>query len=109
MQHVLEEGGVEVVGGAEQPEAIVEEARLLQPDAIVLGFEDRGAHQLRERVRAAAPRAKFIFWLRDETEMQVFDPGSATPRRIRASAPDALLKELVNGRDRGRTRWQRPI
>ena len=36
-----------------------------------------------------------ILWARDESEMQVFDPGNATPRRIQSTAvPDALLSEL---------------
>jgi DNA-binding NarL/FixJ family response regulator len=99
---VLEDGGLEVVGCAWQPDAIVDEARRLQPDAILLGLDDDGAAELNERVRVAVPRAKVILWPRDETEMQVFDPGSSSPRRVAVSASQALLTEL--GIDRARER-----
>jgi hypothetical protein len=36
-----------------------------------------------------------ILWARDETEMEVFDPGSSTPRRIRMGVSEALLVEVV--------------
>lgn len=94
MESVLGEGGIEVVGTDERPDAIVEEARRLQPDAIVLGFDPARPSDLRDRVRDAAPQAKLILCAHDETEMQVFDPGSSAPRCIRASVSDALLSEL---------------
>jgi DNA-binding NarL/FixJ family response regulator len=97
MTRVLEDGGLEVVGEDGQPDLLVEQARRLQPDAIVLGFEIDGASDLGERVRSAAPGAKLILWPRDESEMQVFDPGSSAPRRIPASASDALIRELRTG------------
>lgn len=103
MTRVLEDGGLEVVGEDDLPDALVEQARQLQPDAIVLGywgrtngFADTG--DLGARVRVAAPKAKLILWPRDEAEMQVFDPGSSAPRLIRDSASDALLRELHTGR-----------
>jgi hypothetical protein len=37
-----------------------------------------------------------ILWARDETEMEVFEPGSAAPRRVATAVPDALLSELSN-------------
>jgi len=95
MTRVLQDGGVEVVGDGELPDALVEEARILQPDAIVLGFEVGTPSDLRDRVRVAAPGAKLILWPRDEAEMQVFDPGSSAPRCIPASASDDLLRELT--------------
>jgi hypothetical protein len=98
MTLVLEDGGLEVIGEDDLPDALVEQARMLQPDAIVLGYEADGANDLGERVRSVAPKAKLILWRRDESEMQVFDPGSSAPRRIPASASDALLRELSNGR-----------
>jgi DNA-binding NarL/FixJ family response regulator len=94
MESVLEDGGIQVVGAAERPDAIVEEARRLQPDAIVLGFEPGRSSDLGDRVRDAAPGAKLILCAHDETEIQVFDPGSSAPRRFRASVSDALLSEL---------------
>jgi len=96
MMHVLADSGLEVIGEADRPEELVEEARRLQPDAIVLGDGD-GHAALRERMRAAAPAAKLIVWARDESEMHVFDPGSAVPRRVEAGVSDALLRELTAG------------
>jgi DNA-binding NarL/FixJ family response regulator len=94
MTRVLEEGGLEVVAQAGPPEAVIEEARELQPDAVVLGVDLDGSRDLRELVQEAAPRAKVILWARDETEMEVFDPGRVAPRRVRASPSEALLREL---------------
>jgi DNA-binding NarL/FixJ family response regulator len=98
MTRVLEDEGLEVVGDDELPDAFVEQARILQPDAIVLGLERSSLTDLGDRVRIAAPGAKLILWPRDEAEMQVFDPGSTSPRRIPASASDALIRELHTGR-----------
>jgi len=98
MTRVLEDGGVEVLGDGELPDAFVEQARLLQPDAIVLGYEAGAPSDLGDRVRVAAPGAKLILWPRDEAEMRVFDPGSSAPRTIPASASDDLLRELQTGR-----------
>jgi AmiR/NasT family two-component response regulator len=98
MTRVLEDSGLEVVGADDLPDSLVEQARLLQPDAIVLGFEAEASSDLGDRVRVAAPGAKLILWPRDETEMQVFDPGCTAPRRIAASASEALLRELHYGR-----------
>ncbi len=98
MTRVLEDEGLEVVGDDELPDAFVEQARALQPDAIVLGLERSSLTDLGDRVRIAAPGAKLILWPRDEAEMQVFDPGSTSPRRIPASASEALIRELHTGR-----------
>jgi hypothetical protein len=93
MARLLADRGLEVAEGAVSG-AIVEDARRFRPDAIVLDLGDGTSKELRERVRAAAPGAKLILWARDETEMQIFDPGSAIPRWIGTAAPDALLSEL---------------
>ena len=98
MTRVLEDGGLEVVGDDDLPDALVEQALRLQPDAIVLGVWAGDAGDLGRRVRVAAPGAKLILWPRDEAEMQVFDPGCSAPRRISVSASDALLRELRTGR-----------
>ena len=97
MMRVLEDEGVEVVGDGGVPSTLVEQARRLQPDAIVLGMDGGGLDDL-EDVRTAAPGAKLILWPRDEAELQVFDPGSSAPRHIPASASDALIRELHTGR-----------
>ena len=97
MTRVLEDGGLEVGRrGTTSPDqhSVEQGIGLLQPDTIVLGFEAEASSDLGDRVRVAAPGAKLILWPRDETEMQVFDPGSSAPRRIVASASDALLREL---------------
>jgi DNA-binding NarL/FixJ family response regulator len=92
MSRLLVEAGVEVLADDREPTGIVDQAERLTPDVVVLMLEPAG--ELGRRVRAAAPAAKVILWSRDETEMQVLDPGSATPQRILRAAPDALLGEL---------------
>jgi hypothetical protein len=39
-----------------------------------------------------------ILWAEDEDEMEVFDAGSATPRRIKPPLPRALVGEFVGDR-----------
>jgi hypothetical protein len=94
MLQVLAESGLEVLADHIPAEALVEDVRRLSPDAIVLGLGGLTTSDLRERVRAAAPRAKVILWSRDETQMQVFDPGSPTPRRVDDPDAHALVSEL---------------
>ena len=92
MSRLLADDGIDVV---EQPgPAIVASAERLAPDAVVLGLDHEASHELGSRVRVAAPDAKVILWSRDESEMEVYDPGSSAPRRIPTAAPDALLSEL---------------
>ena len=97
MRRVLTDGGVEVVAEDTPAAGIVEEVRRLLPDAVVLGRDAGYGRELGEQVRAAAPNAKVILWARDETEMEVFDPGSLASRHIRTGVPEALLSELVGG------------
>ena len=94
MIRVLEDDGLEIVGEPDRQESLVEDARRLQPDAIVIGADLDGSTTLMEQVRDAAPSAKVILWTRDESEMSVFDPGSSAPRRIGGPASAALLTEL---------------
>lgn len=97
MRGVLVDGGVEVIAdvpGDERPGAILAEARRLQSDAVVLGLDDGTGRELGERVRAVVPGTMVILWSRDETEMEVFEPGSAAPRRVESGVRDALLNEL---------------
>ena len=96
MSRLLADGGVEVFGEEEQAGRVVEEAKRLLPDAVVVGRDGESGRDLGEKVRAAAPNAKVILWARDETEMEVFDPGCSTPRRIRTGVSEALLTELVS-------------
>ena len=80
MARLLTDGGVEVVTGDQPQAGLVDEARRLDPDAIVLALDgDQASGEIRERLAAAVPQAKVILWARDETEIQVFDPGSSAP------------------------------
>ena len=102
MARLLTENGIQVVDGT-PPGALVDAARRFRPDAIVIDLGDSTPRELSARLRDAAPEAKVILWARDETEMEVFDPGDTTPRRVRTAGPDALLSELsANDADRRR-------
>jgi DNA-binding NarL/FixJ family response regulator len=90
---LLAEGGAEVMEEA-QAVSIVDRARNLMPDAVVLRLDDGGA-ALGARVRAAVPAAKVILLARDETEIRVYDPGRSAPRRIFTAVSDALLSEIA--------------
>lgn len=94
MRNWLTDGGVLVVAEVDEPAAIVAETRRLVPDAVVLGLDEGAGRALGEQVRTAAPEVTVILWARDETEMEVFEPGSAAPRRVATAVPDALLSEL---------------
>jgi DNA-binding NarL/FixJ family response regulator len=94
MRKWLADGGIDVVAEEDEPSAIVAESRRLAPDAVVLPLEDGPGRMLGEQVRAAAREVTVILWARDETEMEVFEPGSMTPRRVATAVPDALLSEL---------------
>jgi DNA-binding NarL/FixJ family response regulator len=94
MKKWLADGGIDVVAEEDQPAAIVAESRRLVPDAVVLALDGGAGRTLGEQVRAAAPTVTVILWERDETEMEVFEPGSAAPRRVATAVPDALLREL---------------
>ena len=93
MRKWLADGGIEIDGEADEPSAIVAESRRLAPDAVVLDLNGSG-RALGEQVRGAAPEVTVILWARDETEMEVFEPGSAAPRRVATAVPHALLREL---------------
>ena len=96
MRKWLADGGIDVVAEVDEPAAIVAESGRLAPDAVVLGLDDGAGRRLGEQVRVAAPEVTVILWARDETEMEVFEPGSAAPRRVATAVPDALLSELGN-------------
>lgn len=96
MRKWLAEGGVEVVGEVDEPAAIVAESRRLAPDAVVLALADGAGRMLGKQVRGAAPTVTVILWARDETEMEVLEPGTAPPRRVATGVPDALLRELTS-------------
>ena len=84
---VLTEAGMDVVATEQHAQRIVSEAARLQPDAVVLDRDDDSSRILCERVRAASPGTTLILWTRDESLMEVLDPG---PRRSRMVAPSRL-------------------
>jgi DNA-binding NarL/FixJ family response regulator len=92
---ILEQSGAELVTDDGRQSTVAEQAGRLRPDAVVLGLDDAETLTLREQVREAAPDAKLILWALKEDEMQVFDPGSSTPRLIRTAVPEALRSELT--------------
>ena len=97
MSRVLGGDGVDVVAEEGQPADVVAHVMRLHPDTVVLGLDNQEGRELGEQVRAAAPDTKVILWTRDETEMEVFDPGSSAPRRIRTSVSGALRSEVGAG------------
>jgi DNA-binding NarL/FixJ family response regulator len=94
MTQVLADEGIDVVSDGGMPGVVVAEARRLSPDAVVLGRKGDRVGELSAQIRAVAPDAKVIVWERDETAMEIFEPGSATPRRVDKEVRDALLTEL---------------
>lgn len=99
LEKVLADDGVDVVGHALTPTAIVTEARRLQPDVVVLNLDSvAGETLLGQRIQDVAPRAKVILWARDETVMEVLDPSSRAPRLVPIDAGDDLRIELTNSR-----------
>jgi DNA-binding NarL/FixJ family response regulator len=100
MSRVLGDEGIDVVAEEGGPPDVVAHVKRLHPDTVVLGMDGRTSRELGEEVRAAAPGTKVILWARDETEMQVFDPGSSSPRRIRTSVSGALKSEVGAGKPR---------
>jgi AmiR/NasT family two-component response regulator len=97
---VLTDSGADVVGRERMPPRIVAEADRLQPDVVVLNRDDAGSRSLCVQVRRVAPTSKVILWARDESVMEVLDPGSGVARLIRATVPEDLSREVADGRQR---------
>jgi DNA-binding NarL/FixJ family response regulator len=95
MTAVLGEDGIDVIGQESRPAALLLMAGRLQPDAVVLDFGHVDSRELGDRVRRAAPDTTVILWARDEDAMEVFDPGSPTPRRFHSGLPEELRGELI--------------
>jgi hypothetical protein len=94
MTQVLADEGIDVVSDGGRPGVVVAEARRLSPDAVVLGRTADRTGELSAQIQRAAPEAKVIVWERDETAIEIFEPGSAIPRRVDKEVRDALLIEL---------------
>ena len=94
LRRLFAEEGVDVVGQEHALERLLDEAARLQPDVIVLDLDSAGG-MLAAAVRRAAPKAKLIFWARDETLMEVLDPASSDSRVVALAAPAGLHSELT--------------
>jgi DNA-binding NarL/FixJ family response regulator len=94
MTRVLSDRGLEVLSMEGEYRDVVGEVRRLRPDSVIFGMDGETSEELRDEVRAAVPETKVIFWSRDETRMDVFDPGVLAPRRIQIGVPLALLDEV---------------
>ena len=94
LQSVLAEDGIQVIGPESNPERIVEEARRLQPDVVLLDLNVEG-RTLGEEIQGVAPRTKVIRWARDETVMEVLDPASDSARVVPLTARGGLYSELT--------------
>lgn len=95
---VLAEEGMDVVGQEQTLERILDEAQRLQPDVVVLDLDTGSDRAVSAEVRRAAPRAKLIFWARDETLMEILDPCSSDMRVVALSAHAELRTELTTRR-----------
>lgn len=95
MRRMLASDGIDVVGEEATPADIVLAVERLEPDAVVLALDHGASRALGERVREVAPRAKVIFWARNERVMEILDPGAVAPRRLRRAAPEGLCSELA--------------
>jgi DNA-binding NarL/FixJ family response regulator len=95
MNAVLREDGVEILGQETRPAALLLMAGRLRPDAVLLDIARADSRELSERVRVASPETTVILWARDEDAMEVFDPGSSTPRRFHSELPEELRGELI--------------
>jgi DNA-binding NarL/FixJ family response regulator len=100
LQSVLAEDGIQVIGPERNPDRIVEEARRLQPDVVLLDLNQVEGRTLGEEIQDVAPRTKVIRWARDETVMEVLDPASDSARVVPLTARGGLSSELTRSGQR---------
>ena len=91
----LTEAGLDVVGQEARAQRIIDEAGRLLPDAVVLDRDDEQSRILCARVRRVSPGTKVVLWSRDETLIEVHEPGSAAARVVSPTFPDDLRSELA--------------
>jgi len=91
---MLTDAGMDVIAQEQRAHRIISETERLRPDAVVLDRDDDQSRTLSERVREASPHTKVILWARDETLIEVLEPGSETPRIVQAAVPMDLWSEL---------------
>jgi DNA-binding NarL/FixJ family response regulator len=95
LRRVLADEGIVVAGHEEEPERLVDRAAALQPDVVVLDLNDMAARDVADGVRRASPGSKVVLWARDETLLEVLDPGADAARVVVVAGPDTLRNELV--------------
>lgn len=95
LRRVLGDDGMEVLGPAAVPREVVSQAGEQHPDVVVLDLNGTDSRALAEEVRRASPQSKVILWARDETLMEILDPGSNSARLVITEAPDGLRAEMV--------------
>jgi DNA-binding NarL/FixJ family response regulator len=95
MTVVLGEDGVDVIGHEQRAAALLLMAGRMRPNAVVLDLGRAESRALCERVQQASPQTTVILWARDEDAMEIYDPGSTTPRRFSTELPDELRSELI--------------
>ena len=95
LRRVLADDGLEVAGQEDEPRRLVARATSEQPDVVVLDLNDIGARDVAEDVRSASPRSKVVLLARDETLMEVLDPGADSARVVVVAGPQTLRNELV--------------
>jgi DNA-binding NarL/FixJ family response regulator len=95
MNVVLREDGVEIIGQETRPAALLLMTGRLRPDAVLLDIASADSLELGDRLRVASPETTVILWARDEDAMEVFDPGSSTPRRFSSELAEELRGELI--------------
>ena len=94
MTRVLGEAGADVIGHEQHPSQIVTQAGRLRPDVVVIGLDGIGSRRLGRRVRDVATDTKVILWARDETVMEVLDPGATDFRTVEEGLPEQLRNEM---------------
>ena len=95
---VLTEAGTDVVARERVAATLVTEVSRLLPDVVVLNRDDGASRTLCARVRRVSPSSKVILWARDESLMEVLDPGSDASRLVRGDLPEELRREVAAGR-----------
>lgn len=91
----LAEAGIDVVGAQDEVPRIPGDVARIVPDAVVLDRDFADARSLSVRVREASPTTTVVLWARDETVIEVLDPGSEIPRLVLSSAPADLCRVLA--------------
>jgi DNA-binding NarL/FixJ family response regulator len=93
MTGMLAEHGAEVL--VPEHGDVVDAARQMSPDTVVLDLDNTAAQDLSTLVREACPHAKVVLWGRDEDVVEVLDPGATSPRFVLGGDPDELRAELL--------------